>query len=69
MFIIRNELDLSTPIQKDVEKELPAWYTVPNVNEGDAPMNELQEMTKERLKGNSFMNYNHMELEFLEPDH
>lgn len=32
-------------------------------------MNELQEKTKERLKGNSFMNYNHIELEFLEPDH
>lgn len=32
-------------------------------------MNELQERTRERLESNSFMNYNHFELEFLEPDH
>lgn len=32
-------------------------------------MNELQAKTQERLKSNSFMNHNYMEMELLEPDH
>ena len=32
-------------------------------------MSELQDTMKKRLESNSFMNYNHIELDFVEPDH
>ena len=32
-------------------------------------MNNLYDRIRERLEGNSYMNHNFMELEFLEPDH
>ena len=31
-------------------------------------MNDLEQMTMERLKRNGFMNYNHIEMERVEPD-
>ena len=31
-------------------------------------MNELEQMTQERLKKNGFMQYNHIEMERVEPD-